>query len=79
MSVLCPQLRQCEDRRVADAEQRVAVLTQLKALNNNVSALWEEMRVNRGDIKGIYFKIGMISGGTAMITTLLINFITKAH
>lgn len=71
----CPELSQCKDRRIADAEHRGKVMAMLTSIDESIKALWADNAVQRGDIKGLYFRIGMISGGTAMVVSLIVSLV----
>jgi hypothetical protein len=73
----CPEIDVCRDRRTADAEMRGAVLAKLDSIEKSISALWNEMQIKSSDIKTLYFRIGIISGGTSLIVSLIVSFITK--
>lgn len=74
----CSELPMCRDRRTADAEHRAQVITKLEIIEKNLSALWDEMKVNRGDIKQLYFRIGLISGGTSLIVSLVVSMVSRS-
>lgn len=76
-SIWCSDINDCRDRRTADAEYRGKVMTRLDSIEKSVSAIWAEMIVNRGDIKSLYFRIGLISGGTSLIVSLVVSLIIK--
>ena len=71
----CPEFDQCLDRRTADAEYRGKVMAKLDSIESSISALWAEMIVNRGDIKSLYFRIGLISGGTSLVVSLIVSIV----
>lgn len=73
----CPELGQCKDRRVLDAEHRGQVMAMLTSINDNISALWKDNGVQRQDIKGLYFRIGLISGGTSLVVSLVVSLVIK--
>ena len=86
--IACDEYPSCKDRRVADAEHRGAVIAKLENIENNVSALWREIKQNRAeadlkdvalnsDIKSIYFKMGIISGTVSLIVSLVVSLVTK--
>lgn len=77
MAPECPELAQCRDRRVADAEHRGQVMAMLSAIKGSIGDLWQDMQVQRNDIKGLYFKIGLISGGTSLIVSLVVSLIVR--
>jgi len=74
----CSEIERCRDRRATDAAYKSEVLTKLSNIESNLSALWEEMRDNRKDVKSIYFKMGIISGGTALVISAAVSLITKS-
>ncbi len=77
IDTVCPELEHCRDRRTLDAEHRGAVMEKLNAINSNITALQDEMKVNRNDIKNLYFRIGLISGGTSLIVSLVVSLLAK--
>lgn len=74
----CPEIERCRDRRATDAAYKSEVLTKLDNIENNLSALWDEMKENRKDVKGIYFKMGVISGGTALIVSAATSLVIRS-
>ena len=77
MSPTCPEFEKCTDRRVQDAEHRGAVLSKLESIEKVVSALWKANETNRQDIKSLYFKIGLITGGTSLAISLGVAIVMK--
>ena len=77
MPVTCSEFEKCTDRRIQDAEHRGAVLSRLNSIEQGVSALCEAMETNRKDIKSLYFKIGIISGGTSLVISLGVAIVMK--
>ena len=73
----CPDYPDCADRRTLDAQHRGEVLAKLAGIDNNIHALWEEMKTHRADIKSLYFKIGFISGGTSLVVSLIVSMVMK--
>lgn len=77
ISVWCPNLEDCHSGRVNDAEHRGKVLEKLVSLEHFISVMHKEMIVNRSDVKGLYFRVGLISGGASLIVSLGISIISK--
>lgn len=77
ISVWCPNLEDCHSGRVKDAEHRGKVLEKLISLEHFISVIHKEMIVNRDDVKGLYFRVGLISGGASLIVSLTISIISK--
>lgn len=73
----CSETQDCADRRTLDAEHRGKVMTKLDNIEKSVSALWDEMVVNRQHINRLYFRIGLISGGTSLIVSLVVSLVLK--
>ena len=73
----CNDTEECRDRRTADAQFRGQVMSKLENIEKSISALWAEQIVNRGDIKSLYFRIGLISGGTSLVVSLIVSLVTK--
>jgi hypothetical protein len=68
--------------RLAHAEFTGKVLTTLTALERSVGDIWgaiqnERQSVNK-DVKDLYFKIGLVSGGTSLVVSLVVSLIIKA-
>ena len=71
----CPEYPNCTDRREADALFRGEVKAKLEGIKSGVDGLWTAMEVNRTDIKHLYFRMGLISGGTSLIVSLVVAFV----
>jgi hypothetical protein len=69
---------QLNKERIAHAEFTGSVLATLKNLEGSVKDIWDAVNDGRKDVKDLYFKVGLISGGTSLIVSLIVSFIVKA-
>ena len=74
----CSDTEECADRRIADAVYRGEVITKLGNIEKSISALWDEMVVNRQHINKLYFRMGIIAGGTSLVVSLVVSLVLKS-
>lgn len=88
MAQQCDQYEQCKRDRVESAKFEGTVLNELKNIKQAVEkgfeevskkfeSVWAEMNINRSDIKALYFRVGLISGGTSLIVSLVVSLVVK--
>jgi hypothetical protein len=75
----CPAVA---DRREADATFRAVMSTKLEGLSAGVeeikTTVWTAIGETRGDIKKLYFRIGIISGASGAVGGVIAALITTA-
>lgn len=88
MSPECGYDCQKEDEIKAQKDFREKALAKLSAIEalmkerkenstQDEKDLWEAIKELRNDIKALYWKVGMVSGGTSLIVSLVIWLVTK--
>lgn len=77
MSPECEFYPKCQEERTENSEFKGYVKATLEDIDTGVKNIWTAIDVSRNDIKSLYFKVGLISGGTSLIVSLVVSFIFK--
>jgi hypothetical protein len=67
-----------DHERVELATFKGIVETKLTSIEKGVGDIWTAVNKGRDDIRDLYFKVGLISGGTSLIVSLIVSFVIKA-
>lgn len=82
MASQCDRYKECQEERIESAKFEGRVLAELANIKDTIEkgfkSLWAEMGVNRGDIKQLYFRVGLIAGGTSLVVSLIVSIVMRS-
>jgi hypothetical protein len=71
----CELYKDCQKERLERSRFEGIVTTKLDTIDTGVKSVWKAIEIGREDIKKLYFKVGLISGGTSLIVSLVVSLI----